>query len=41
MEKAVIKIIKTKENIIRDIAEKKKNVIINGLKEKIPLKIKR
>ena len=42
MEQEVIKVIKTKENIIREAAEKKNNVIIIGLKEKtIPLKTKR
>ena len=39
MEEDVIKI---KNNIIRDTAEKKRNVILYGLQEKIiPLKIKR
>ena len=42
MDKEVIEILKTNENIVRDAAEKKKNVIIYGLKEKvIPMKAKR
>ena len=32
MEKKVIKVLKTNENIVRDAAEKKKNVMIYGLK---------
>ena len=42
MEKEVIKVLKTNENIVRDAAEKKKNVMIYGLKEKIiPMRTKR
>ena len=42
MEKEVIEVLKTIENIIRDAAEKKKNVMIYGLKEKvIPMRTKR
>ena len=35
MEKKVIKVLKTNENIVRDAAEKKKNVMIYGLKEQV------
>ena len=35
MEKEVIKVLKNNENIVRDAAEKKKNVMIYGLKEKV------
>ena len=42
MEKKVIKVLKTNENIVRDAAEKKKNVMIYGLKEKVlPMRTKR
>ena len=42
MKKEVIIVLKTNENIVRDTAEKKKNVIIYKLKEKvIPMGIKR
>ena len=42
MEKEVIKILKTNENMIRDAAEKKNNIMIYRLKEKvIPMKIKK
>ena len=42
MEKEEIKVFKTIENIVRDAAEKKKNVMMYGLKEKvIPMRIKR
>ena len=38
MEKEVTKVLKTNENIARDAAEKKNDVIIYGLKEKaIPI----
>ena len=41
-KKKVIKVLKTNGNIFRDAAEKKKNVMIYGLKEKvIPMRIKR
>ena len=41
-EKEVIKVLKTNENIVRDAAEKKKNIMIYGLKGKvITMRIKR
>ena len=42
MKKEVIKVLKTNENIVRDATEKKKNVMIYGLKKKvIPMRTKR
>ena len=42
MEKKVINVSKTNENIIRDAGEKKKNVMIYRLKERvIPMRTKR
>ncbi len=35
LEKQVIKVIKSKENVVRDVVEKKKSVMIFGLKEKV------
>ncbi|KAK3888555.1 hypothetical protein Pcinc_007407 [Petrolisthes cinctipes] len=35
LEKQVIQVLKSKENVVRDMVEKKKGVIVFGLKEKV------